>query len=199
MLDDAWLCVEIINTMLLRRKMKVTTLEQYQFDFDFPVVNYYGRLGFDFSKEPFDDIAREYIASYNAQFPKCSLRKGIAEIINELNRKGFSQSVLSASQQSFLIKCIEHYGLKNYFKNIGGLDDYCAYGKVDAGRKLLKNLSIKGEEILLIGDTTHDYEVACKLGADCVLLPAGHQSRERLIAAGAKVCDSLSQAFASLI
>ena len=74
------------------------------------------------------------------------------------------------------------------------MDDYYAHGKVDAGKKLLKNLSASGQDILLIGDTTHDYEVACELGADCMLLPAGHQSKERLIATGAKVCDNFKEA-----
>lgn len=199
LLDDAWLCVEILNTMLDGRKMNVTTLEQYQDHFDFPVIDYYLKLGFDFSKENFDDVAREYISAYQGQYRRCSLRSGIVEMINALKKAGASQSVLSASQQSSLIDAIERYELKHFFENISGLDDYYAHGKVDAGRKLLKNLSVSGKEILLIGDTTHDYEVACELGADCLLLPAGHQSRERLVAAGAKVCNNLNQAFESLI
>jgi phosphoglycolate phosphatase len=61
LLDDAWLCVEILNSMLAARRMQTTTLEQYQNDFDFPVYNYYVKLGFDFSKEDYDTVAREYI------------------------------------------------------------------------------------------------------------------------------------------
>jgi phosphoglycolate phosphatase len=199
LLDDAWLCVEILNSMLSKRKMKTTTLEQYQIDFDFPVFNYYIKLGFDFSKEPFDDVAREYIRVYQSQYRRCSLRQGVADIIKTLKEKGFSQSVLSASQESSLVKAVEAYELNKFFENISGLDDYYAHSKIDAGKKLLKNLDLNQGEILLIGDTTHDYEVACELGADCVLLPAGHQSRERLVRAGAKVCDSLNQAFKSLV
>jgi phosphoglycolate phosphatase len=33
---------------------------------------------------------------------------------------------------------------------------------------------------LMIGDTDHDAEVAEAMGIDCVLVTAGHQSRERL-------------------
>jgi phosphoglycolate phosphatase len=198
LLDDAWLCVEILNSMLAARRMQTTTLEQYQNDFDFPVYNYYVKLGFDFSKEDYDAVAREYIGAYQSQYPKCSLRDGVLDFINRLKKAGLSQSVLSASQQSSLIKAIEHYKLRELFENVCGLDDYYAHGKVDAGKKLLKNLPVHGQEILLIGDTTHDYEVACELGADCLLLPAGHQSKERLIATGAKVCDSLEQAYKML-
>ncbi|MCE5340635.1 MAG: HAD hydrolase-like protein [Planctomycetaceae bacterium] len=194
LLDDARLCVEVLNSMLAGRGMKTTTLPQYQNDFDFPVLNYYLKLGFDFSKEEYDAVAREYISAYQAQYQKCSLRSGVLDFITKLKKAGLSQSVLSASQQSSLLTAIEHYKLKDLFENICGLDDYYAHGKVDAGKKLLKNLSASGQDILLIGDTTHDYEVACELGADCMLLPAGHQSRKRLITTGAKVCDNFKEA-----
>ena len=198
LLDDAWLCVEILNRMLERRGMKTTTLSEYQMYFDFPVINYYIKLGFDFEKEPFDDIAQEYICAYESQRCKCRLREGVIDIVKQFRTRGFLQSVLSASQQSSLIRALEMFGLKDFFENVAGLDDYYAHSKVDAGKKLLKNLAIGPEEILLIGDTTHDYEVACQLGADCLLLPAGHQSRQRLVACGAKVCDSFDEAFKSL-
>jgi phosphoglycolate phosphatase len=194
LLDDAWLCVQILNSMLTKRQMKTTTLEQYQADFDFPVYNYYLKLGFDFAKEEYDAVAQEYIFSYQSQYQKCSLRNGISDFIKQLKKAGLPQSVLSASQQSSLEKAVEYYKLRELFENVCGLDDYYAHGKVDAGKKLLKNLSFSGQQLLLIGDTTHDYEVACELGADCLLLPAGHQSKERLIATGAKVCDRLDDA-----
>ncbi|MGD0785023.1 MAG: HAD hydrolase-like protein [Sedimentisphaerales bacterium] len=198
LLDDAWLCVQILNQMLSGRGMKTTTLAQYQIDFDFPVISYYVKLGFDFKKESFDDIAHEYIAAYKSGQVKCRLRDGVVDIIKALKDKGFSQSVLSASQKSSLIEAMGIFGLKDFFENIEGLDDYYAHSKIDIGRKLMENLSLGGKEVLLVGDTTHDYEVACLLGADCLLLPAGHQSKERLIACGARVCDSLDEAFKSL-
>jgi phosphoglycolate phosphatase len=198
LLDDAWLCVEILNWMLKHRGMKTTTLAEYQRNFDFPVINYYIKLGFDFDKEPFDNIAREYIYIYESQRCRCHLREKVTDIIKQFRTRGFFQSVLSASQQSSLIQALEMFGLMVFFENVVGLDDYYAHSKVDAGKKLLMNLAIGPEEILLIGDTTHDYEVACQLGVDCLLLPAGHQSREKLLAAGAKVCDGFDEAFKSL-
>ncbi len=198
LLDDAWLCVEILNRMLACRGMKTTTLSEYQMNFDFPVINYYMKLGFDFGKESFDDVAREYISAYESEYCKCRLREGVIDIIKQFRDRGFLQSVLSASQRSSLIGVLELFDLKIFFENIAGLNDYYAYSKADAGRKLLNNLTISGKEILFIGDTTHDYEVACMLGSDCLLLPAGHQSKERLLATGEKVCDCFEEAFKSL-
>ncbi len=195
LLDDAWLCVEILNRMLAKRGMKTTTLDEYQRKFDFPVIDYYKKLGFNFEKESFDDVAREYIKAYNFHCRKCQLRRGAVEIIKQFRAEGFLQSVLSASQQASLVELIEFFGLKEFFENIAGLNDYYAHSKVDAGRKLSENLAAGGGKMLLIGDTTHDYEVACQMGCDCILLPAGHQSKERLIACGAKVYDNFDEAF----
>ncbi|MCX5632817.1 MAG: HAD hydrolase-like protein [Phycisphaerae bacterium] len=198
LLDDGWLCVEILNRMLACRGMKTTSIFEYQKYFDFPVINYYIKLGFNFEKESFDDVAKEYIRAYESQCRECHLRQGVIDVVKQFKAKGFLQSVLSASQQSSLFGILEFFGLKEFFENIAGLDDYYAHSKIDIGRKLLKNLAISGREILLIGDTTHDYQTACELEADCLLLPAGHQSRERLVACGAKVCDSFDEAFKSL-
>jgi len=195
LLDDAWLCVEILNRMLTRRGMKTVTLTQYQIDFDFPIIDYYVKLCFDFEKESFDNIAREYICAYESQRSKCHLRDGVVNIIKTLKAEGVLQSVLSASQRSSLVEALELFRLTDFFENVAGLNDYYAHSKIDIGKNLMKNLAASPKKVLLIGDTTHDYEVACELGSDCLLVPAGHQSKERLLACGAKVCDSLDEVF----
>ncbi len=47
-------------------------------------------------------------------------------------------------------------------------------------------------EVLFIGDTIHDHEVAKLIGADCVLVSNGHVSRERLKNTGAPVFEDLT-------
>ena len=56
LLDDGWLFVDVMNTILKRRKMNTITLEKYREIFGFPVKNYYIKLGFDLEKEPFEDL-----------------------------------------------------------------------------------------------------------------------------------------------
>ncbi|HET9132238.1 MAG TPA: HAD hydrolase-like protein, partial [Terriglobia bacterium] len=45
---------------------------------------------------------------------------------------------------------------------------------------------------VMIGDTTHDADVARHLGVDCILLSSGHHSRGRLIQKDVPVLDSLT-------
>ena len=102
LLDDAWLCVEVLNRILTARGMKTTTLSEYQEHFDFPVVNYYMKLGFDFSVSGFDEIAQQYIKDYESQLGRCRLQDGAVGIIEKFRDGGFCQSVLSACQLNSL-------------------------------------------------------------------------------------------------
>ena len=54
LIDDAWLCVEILNNILEKRGLNAITIDDYREHFTFPVRDYYVKLGFDFSVEPFE-------------------------------------------------------------------------------------------------------------------------------------------------
>ena len=54
-------------------------------------------------------------------------------------------------------------------------------------------------DILYVGDTLHDGEVAQAMGVECVLVSHGHQNRHRLSQAGLTVVDSLDEVHAYAI
>ncbi len=180
LLDDSAICVSILNEMLTRRGMPAVSIEEYRRDFDFPVMDYYRRLGFDFAKESYDAIAREFIEAYDARRFSCPLQKDAKEVVGAIARMGLKQSILSAYQQPRLEEVVEYFGLREYFTVLSGLSDDYAHSKVASGRRLPQRLGCKPSELLLIGDTTHDHEVAVAMGADCILIVSGHQDRDRL-------------------
>ena len=66
-------------------------------------------------------------------------------------------------------------------------------GLVDAGHDLIARLTLRAEQILLIGDTLHDLEVANALGTQCILISQGHQNADRLADADVIVVNDISQ------
>lgn len=190
--DDAWLCVEIINQMLHQRGLPAITREQYQELFGFPVIDYYRKLGFDFSTEPFVTISTEFISAYEGRKSECALRYDALELLKSNHQNGVSQSILSASKQIQVEEAVTKLGISDIFTAIMGLDNHHAFGKVDIGKKWISETDLALQEILLIGDTLHDYEVAKAMGIDCYLIPSGHQSQHRLAACGAKVIASFA-------
>ena len=191
-IDDTRLCHTIINELLCRRGIPEISLQKYLDTFDFPIINFYTTIGFDFLKEPFQISAAEYINAYNELRFNCSLHEGVLDAIVDFQSTGIEQSILSASKQSTLKDAVKYYALDSYFANVYGISDHYAHGKADIAVNLIKHIGGPGKEILIIGDTTHDYEVARSLGVDCVLICNGHQSRQKLIQCGAVVLDSVT-------
>ena len=192
-IDDVRACVEILNSMLISYDKPTVTLEQYRKEFDFPVIDYYTKLGFDFSKVSYDVVAKQYIEQYNKKQYLCSLQSGAMEVLKSIAENGCGQSILSAYNQEMLDDAVKYFGLADIFDNLVGLSDFYAESKLENGKNLIKKLGLSGRHVLLIGDTTHDYEVAEKIGVDCILIDDGHQERKRLESTGIIVLNSITE------
>ena len=193
LLNDTKLAVESMNKILLKRGLPVLTVERYKHVFTFPVRDYYQSVGFDFDKEPFEIPAMEFIEGYNQKVWECSLQQNGIQALTHFRDSGVRQFVLSAMQQETLRQCLDFYRIDHFFEQVSGLDDHYANSKLETGRQMLKRLHLDPDELLLIGDTGHDFEVASGLGCSCILVSNGHQSHERLLETGALVIEDLSQ------
>ena len=191
LMDDTWLCVEVLNSSLQSRQMPPVSRESYRAQFDFPVIGYYQMLGFDLEAEPFDSLSVEFNNEYDRRREECTLHNDAWNILESNAQAGRSQSILSASQQESLEEIIEYYGLAPYFQHLWGLTNVYAEGKIDLGRDCINTLNCERDSILLIGDTVHDFEVATASDVDCILVSHGHQHHARLESCGVPVFESL--------
>jgi len=189
--DDVDLCVENINWLLRKYNYEPITKERYKEIFTFPVIEYYRRAGFDLDKLDFAKIGKEWMDRYEQKKYEAKLADGALEIVKNFLNKEIKQSILSAYSENTLIEIVERFGLKSYFTYIVGLDNIYAESKINLGKRLLQIINSNNDEILLIGDTVHDFEVAQELGCKCILLSSGHQSRKELEKCGVEVFDEL--------
>lgn len=197
LLDDAWLCVDIMNGILRRRGMAEISVDTYRTHFDFPVRRYYEFLGFG-ADDTFEIVSHEFIGGITERAMEGKLHPGAADMLDRLHRAGVEQVILSAHHQQSLEAVVAAYGLRPYFDKLIGLDNIYAVSKVVNGLEHRATLPHAPHEVLLIGDTLHDAEVAEAIGADCLLVSAGHQSVERLNKASCPVVDSLADMAAFL-
>jgi len=193
LLDDAWLCVDVMNGMLEKRNLSPITLDIYRDIFDFPVRDYYLKLGYDFDQEPFKEVGMEFMVLYNKRHKEANLHPEVKHLLSYCQLKGFSQSILSAREQNELHQETVDLEVRPYFERIYGLDDHYAHGKTDVGFRLIRDLGIPKKELIFIGDTLHDAEVAKEIGVDCILIPNGHQSEKRVRSFGLPVFSSLPE------
>ena len=145
-------------------------LAAYREIFGFPIEEYYIRAGFDFARHPYPELAECFMEHYNAGVDACPPSAHAAETLAELSRRGWRQSVLSASRRDYLIEQVAARGLQ-----------------------WLAQSGIAPAACVMVGDTQHDAEVAKALGTKCVLYTGGHQSRARLEAVCPNVINDLAQ------
>ena len=191
LLDDAWLCRDIMNGQLRLRGLPVLSQEKYEEIFDFPVEKYYRAVGFDWSRESFQEAGTEFIVEYEKRKKECALQAEAEGLLEKIAKGGWSQAVLSAYSHHSLDEFLGHFGVRRHFRSIAGSRDHYASGKVEHGLRMLQELHVSPRETLLIGDTTHDAEVARAMGVDCLLVPCGHNSRARLEACGVPLVETL--------
>ena len=191
-LNDMQAGLDSTNQMLAARGLPVLeSLDHYRRVFGFPVKEYYRRLGFDFEREDYHTVlAPMWVELYCKNSASAPLFEGVAPLTAALRRAGCHQSILSASQREMLIDQLRERGALDWFDEIWGLESIHAYGKEGLAQSWRE--AHPDARAVLLGDTTHDFEVATLLGADCILIAAGHHDRERLCACGVPVVDSLS-------
>ena len=191
--NDVELCSDIMNNLLRSRGLKIVTVEEYKSVFTFPVKKYYEILGHDVSDANWEIISHEFINEYETRKHESDLYPQAEQVIKFISEMEISQSVLSAYSQHTLEELIEHFNLTNYFMRLIGLNNIYAASKIENGIKWMKELGHNKGDVLLIGDTVHDFEVADEIGADCLLITEGHQAKKSLLECGVPVIDSLSE------
>lgn len=193
LLNDVELCVNVINEMLSDRCKKTITLAQYKEVFDFPVRDYYQKIGFDFDKESFEDIGQLFIDRYNQKINETDLQNFAVDTLYQFSKNNYSQHILSARLENELIIETKFFNIYRYFDNIVGLTHNYATSKIENGIKLIKRLNAEKSEILLIGDTTHDLEVARETGINAIAVSNGHHTAQRLKKCNFPVFDNLKE------
>lgn len=194
LLNDVKLCVDIINDLLIKRDLPLMSVEKYKEQFDFPVKDYYERIGFDFIKESFEIVGTEFIKEYDKRQKTSKLHSGVKELLDEIKKQGIKQSILSARKEKQLLEELNYFGISSYFQEIVGLNDHYAGGKTGNGIQLISRLGEPKSKIFMIGDTKHDAEVAKEAGIDCILLSHGHHTREKLETCGVGVFAGFDEA-----
>lgn len=189
--DVKW-CFKILNTMLAKRGLRIIdNISEYKNIFCFPIIEYYIKAGFSFEKEPFDEIAKEFILLYHSKNSgNCSLYTGAEEVLKVISNKHISQVILSASEIGNLLSQVNCFNIKGYFNDILGISNIYANSKIEIGLDYIKRN--KAANAVLIGDTVHDYETAKAMGTDCILISAGHQSRESLLSCNVPVLNDIT-------
>ena len=190
-LDDLGVSLDAVNYILANRDLPPMDRETYYDCIDTPIIKVYKRaLGRD--DVPFEDISFEFNDYYKRHKHEIQLTKGIKEIIYSIRDLGIPQIIISASHISYIESALSGFGLDGCFQKVIAAEDYNAGSKVDRAEAYLKMAGVPEKDRVVVGDTLHDYEMARRVGAKCILLTSGHEGRRKLEKTEAKVLDTLT-------
>jgi phosphoglycolate phosphatase len=195
LLDDHEHCIRIMNGLLREHGLMELDVARYRSVFDFPVRRYYERLGFALDEDRWLELAGRFIGEYERGVHACKLHAGATESLSELAERGIGNTILSAARRASVVDLLGHYGVREYFDDVVGLDNDYAAGKTELGVEWLKRVEAPPDSILLVGDTVHDFEVAEAMGIRCVLVASGHHARDKLERCGCPVVSRLTDLF----
>ena len=195
LLDDCQLCVKSFNRSLKKRDLETISLDKYRSIFTFPVIDAYIKAGFDFKKESFTEVSNEFVEFYEKNFKDLSLHNNVKEILKKISLQDATQSILSAGNQDLLNNWLKQHQIIKIFQNVVGVQNQFANGKIEQGLKLIENLKFNKKDIVLIGDTIHDSEVAEKMDIECILVNHGHVNNTRLKKTGRIVVSNIKKIF----
>ena len=195
--NDIKVCITSMNILLESNQLPLIKSEtEYRNNFTFPVKKYYLNLGFDFKKAPFELLAKEFMDIYQTESLHSSLAKEAENTLLKLKKMGYKQIILSASKKKNLIQQIEQFNISSYFEDILGLSDIYAKSKIEIAKDYFREKVT--ENITVIGDTYHDYEVANEINASCILYSGGHQSITSDVAKQYNVIEDINHIFKHL-
>lgn len=174
-IDDLEINFSVINTLLSNRKKDIISLFQYRQAFTFPIKEFYGRVGLPINDEQYEKLVSDYWALYKSKAKDIPLMIGVLEVLNMLEKNQIKQYVLSASDKKMVFDQMSVYGIRELFEDVIAPQDGYALGKIELAKQWMSEQNISASNIVMIGDTLHDFETAEAIGIDCALIDMGHQ------------------------
>ena len=141
----------------------------------------------------YQKVSEIFIAEYRRLWKTCTLQPNALSVVKQLSERGIGQSVLSAGKLSDLFAFVNEFGLSEHMGLISGVSNIKAEGKKGISESHLAQIGHHPSNILLVGDTVHDEEVAIQLRVRNLLFTGGHNSPKALDSCVSELTHDLRQ------
>jgi len=189
LLSDAQTVVDSSNHFIKALGGKLINLKIYREKFLVPVVDFYESVGLDREKILKNSRLNSEIFHkfYELKVRRLRSRAGAREVLSWLSQNKIQTVIISNHVIERINEQLDRLGLLQYInKTIANdkLDD--ALKTKNKGEKLkafIKGKNLKPKEVLVVGDSTEETEIAKEIGSTSVAITHGHYSTARLKAA----------------
>lgn len=175
--DDLQYNHSIVNDLLIRRKKKTISIDEYREKFGFPIKAFYQEIGFDLNDLEYSQIADEYRVIYESHMDEISISEGIIELMAFFHEHSIEQVIFTSCNKDTLLMQLQMYPtLLPLIDDIICQDNNLGTGKYDLALKWERQqVDFEWRKAVIIGDTYYEKTIAEDLGCDCILINSGHQ------------------------
>jgi phosphoglycolate phosphatase len=138
-------------------------------------------------------VSQRYRYHYLARDHEAPLFGGVADLLQQLRLRGHTLAVATGKSRAGLQRSLQHVGLTQLFDATRCADETFSKPHPAMLQELMADLVVSPQETLMIGDTTHDLDMAANAAVAGLGVSYGAHPAEQLRARVAlEVVDSVS-------
>lgn len=195
LLDDLRIVIDAVNLSMGALGLDPIDEIAYRDHYTRPVRSFYdsllGRLVTD---DEWERLNQGFHDHYFVLVPAARLAPDAREALSSVERRGWGQSLLSMSPQSYLESVVESAGIAHHFEAIDGLSGPTGGTKTLHLEEHLSRMGVDAGVTVLVGDTPDDAAAARHVGASVILYDGDSHHLPALEEVGAPIAHTLVQA-----
>lgn len=134
------------------------------------------------SLEPaqYPQLVQRYVAHWRAREHEMTLFDGMRELLDELKGRDLRLAVATGKSRAGLDRAMAHGGLSGVFDWSRCADETHSKPHPQMLHDLMAHFMVEPEHMVMIGDTTHDSQMAVNAGVAALSVTYGAHPREQL-------------------
>lgn len=134
----------------------------------------------DLPQERYQELAERYRYHYLARDHELQLFAGVEALLDELASVGYLLTIATGKKRAGLDRALGATGLGSRFQSSRCADECNSKPHPQMLQELMEEFGVSPEATLMIGDTTHDLQMARNAGVHAVAVTYGAHSRDLL-------------------
>ena len=145
------------------------------------------------SPEHYPRLSARYREHYLAQEDAIPLYAGARELLEDLRSQGHALAVATGKSRAGLDRALAFHALRDVFAVTRCADEGRPKPHPEMLEHIMERLGADRGRVLMVGDTTHDLQMAAAAGVDSVAMSHGAHAAHMLAGASCGVCASIAE------
>jgi phosphoglycolate phosphatase len=185
LLADARIIFACTNKILQQLGQRTIDIRTYRDGYDIPIEKFYVRLGLsaDIAQTHPHIVNHMFYEHYEKMAAGARLRRGAKEVLGLMQRTGAHAVILSNHYVQDIERHMERLAIKPYISAVlanEGRETHKRRPKGDRLMHFMKQYGVAPADVMIVGDSHEETEIAHALGVTSVAITDGHVSTPRL-------------------